>query len=125
MLDFSDHEFSRRRTLELIWESDEFQYLHMIEPGAGWQNEWKLEFFVNPPENQGWVNVSNSNYTLDQIYQHHNFIGTVSRVSMGFSGICPLVLKAHSHGMRRLDPSISSSIWVQYIVELVHHTMIQ
>ena len=40
----------------------------MVEPGN--ENEWTLDFFTFPPENQGWTHVNSSNYTRDEIYQH-------------------------------------------------------
>ena len=59
--------------LDLIFESDQFQYLYMVEPG--YDNEWTLDFFTFPPENQRWINVSSSNYTCEEIYQHQVLTG--------------------------------------------------
>ena len=68
-----DHELSKMTFLELIFGSDQFQYLYMVEPG--YENEWTLDFFTFPPENQGWILVSSSNYTRNNIYQHQVLTG--------------------------------------------------
>ena len=62
------HELSKRTFLDLIFDSDQFQYLYMVEPGN--DNEWTLDFFTFPPEDQGWIHVSTSNYAREEIYHH-------------------------------------------------------
>ena len=69
----TDHELSKRTFLDLIFDSDQLQYLYMVEPG--YENEWTLDFFTFPPENQGWIHVNSSNYTRDDIYQHQVLTG--------------------------------------------------
>ena len=59
--------------LDLIVDSDQFQYLYMVEPG--YDNEWTLDFFTFPPEDQGWIHVNSSNYTREEIYQHQVLTG--------------------------------------------------
>ena len=48
----------------------------MVEPG--YENEWTLDFFTFPPENQGWIHVNSSNYTRDDIYQHLVLTGMIT-----------------------------------------------
>ena len=71
-----DYEVSKSVVLDMVYQSDQFQYLYMVEPGN--ENERTLDFFTFPPEDQGWIHVSTSNYTREEIYRHQVLIGNRS-----------------------------------------------
>ena len=64
---FPDHQLSKRAILELVYASEDFQYLYML-PGDHPSDPWQLDFFINPPETQpAWLNIAESNYTMDEV----------------------------------------------------------
>ena len=58
-------------------------------------NPWKLEFFVNPPEGEPWVNVQSSTYyTKEKILEKQTFMSVMDEDA-------------------KRNPSDSSQRWVQ------------
>ena len=69
---FEDQVGSRRRMLDIVFESEYFQYLFVKEMGA---DKWSLNLYLNPPP--GWVKVKdNPKYTRDILAK--NLIGVLS-----------------------------------------------
>ena len=71
---FEDQVGSRRRMLDIVFESEYFQHLFVKEMGA---DKWSLNLFLNPPP--GWVKVKdNPKYTLDILAKNLHLIGVLS-----------------------------------------------
>ena len=72
-----DHLVSKKTLLDIIFNSTDFPYLYVMDENST-TNPWKLEFFVNPPEDQPWVNVKSSTYyTKDKILAKQTFISVM------------------------------------------------
>ena len=46
---------SRKLLLDIVFDSEDFKHLWIIEENA--PKEYRLDFFLNPPENQSYVKV--------------------------------------------------------------------
>ena len=77
-LDFkTDHDVSRKVLLDIVWNSPDFQYLHMLPPNHP-TSPWMLDFYINPPSNE-WINLKATNaYTKEEILKYQTFIGILS-----------------------------------------------
>ncbi|ELU04955.1 hypothetical protein CAPTEDRAFT_218760 [Capitella teleta] len=65
------YQVSLHTLLDIVWESDDFQYLYIL-PENSTTKPWKTEFYINPPENELWINVASTPfYTKENIYDHH------------------------------------------------------
>ena len=52
---------SRKLLLDIVFDSEDFEHLWIIEENA--PKEYRLDFFLNPPENQSYVKVQVWFYT--------------------------------------------------------------
>ena len=74
LLFFEDQVGSRRRMLDIVFESEYFQHLFVKEAGA---DKWSLNLFLNPPP--GWAKVKdNPKYTRDILAKNLHLIGVLS-----------------------------------------------
>ena len=46
---------SKRLLLDIVFDSEDFEHLWIIEENA--PSEYRIDFFLNPPEGQSYVNV--------------------------------------------------------------------
>ena len=65
---------SRRKLLDIVFDSEYFQHLFVKETGA---DKWSLNLYLNPPP--GWVKVKdNPKYTRDILAKNLHLIGVLS-----------------------------------------------
>ena len=77
VLQFSDHDVSRKVLLDIVWNSPDFQYVYMLPPTHP-TSPWKLDFFTYPISSE-WINLKDTNaYTKEEILRHQTFIGVLS-----------------------------------------------
>ena len=71
---FEEQVGSKRKLLDIVFESEYFQHLFVKETGA---DKWSLNLFLNPPP--GWAKVKdNPKYTRDILAKNLHLIGVLS-----------------------------------------------
>lgn len=71
----ADHELSKDKLLELIWNSDQYEHLYMLGPNS--TDAWTLDFYHNPPSEE-WVRVNESGYSREEILTQQTFMGILN-----------------------------------------------
>lgn len=66
----TDHQLSKRTLYNIVWNSTDFQHLWIL-PENHTTAPWTLNFFINPPPNEGWVRVQDDPYySLERVLQN-------------------------------------------------------
>lgn len=51
---FADHVVSKKTTLDIIFDSADFEHLYVRVNGTE-RKKWRLDFFINPPPGMAWL----------------------------------------------------------------------
>ena len=78
----ADHQLSKLKLMEIIWNSTEFQYLYVKSPDQSSSDSWTLRFHFNGPPSSEWVNVkqnqNNFNLSKENLAKQQTLLGVMT-----------------------------------------------